>query len=85
MVAAKRISAEERPAVLDENTLVVLTGLVREEDGEKTLEWTAPEDGSYELFSFWLHGTGQTASPSAGTSYTVNYIDRYGVEALIDY
>ena len=32
-----------------------------------------------------MHGTGQTASPSCAISYTINYIDRYGTEALIDY
>lgn len=49
------------------------------------LEWTAPEDGVYHLFFFWLHGTGQTAGPSCAVSYTINYIDHYGIDALIDY
>ncbi len=47
-------------------------------------DWTAP-DGDWLLFSFWLHGTGQEAGPSVGTSFTINYLDRYGVDALVDY
>lgn len=66
---------------LDRDSAVVLTDQVVNE----TLEWTAPEDGDYLLFYFWIHGTGQTAAPSVSVSYTVNYIDRYGVDAVIDY
>ncbi|MFD0658241.1 glycosyl hydrolase [Thermocatellispora tengchongensis] len=53
--------------------------------GTRRLEWTAPADGDWRLFVFWTHGTGQTASPSASVNYTVNYLDRDGVEAVIDY
>jgi hypothetical protein len=42
-------------------------------------------EGAWRLFVFWMHGTGQTASPSATVNYTVNYLDRAGVEAVIDY
>lgn len=72
---------ETGETVLDKDACVLLTNQVK--DG--TLAFTAPEDGEYELFAFWLHGTGQTASPSVSVSYTINYIDRYGVEAFIDY
>jgi hypothetical protein len=47
-------------------------------------DWTAPE-GDWLVFAFWLHGTGQEAGPSVGTSFTINYLDRYGVDALVDY
>lgn len=60
---------------------VVLTGEVK--DG--FLNWKAPEDGDYLLFSVWMQGTGQTASPSCSVNYTINYIDKYGTQALIDY
>ena len=50
-----------------------------------TLAWTAPDAGDWRLFVFWMHGTGQTASPSASVNYTVNYLDRDGVDAVIDY
>ena len=59
----------------------MLTGQVK--DGK--LEWAAPADGTYYLFFFWLHGTGQTAEPSCSVSYTVNYIDHYGIDAFIEY
>jgi len=32
-----------------------------------------------------MHGTGQTANPSASVNYTVNYLDRDGVDAVIAY
>jgi len=73
------------PGMLDIGSLVDLTEKVREEDGKYHLDWTAPDDGLYALFVYWMHGTSQTASPSVSTNYTINYIDSYGVEALIDY
>ena len=48
-------------------------------------EWTAPEDGNWRLFTYWIHGTGQTASPSASVNYTVSYVDPDGALAVIDY
>jgi len=62
-------------------TGIVLTDKVVDE----YLEWTAPADSDYILFTVWMQGTGQTASPSCSINYTINYIDKYGTEALIDY
>lgn len=76
VIAAKVVSDN----ILEKETLV-LTDMVK--DG--TLTWTAPEDGTYQLFFFWMHGTGQTANPSSSISYAVNYVDKYGIEAVIDY
>ena len=73
-VTAARIDRKSGDDCLDQNSVQVLTSLVK--DG--CLEWTAPGDGDYMIFYFWIHGTGQTASPSAGISYTINYIDHYG-------
>jgi hypothetical protein len=71
--------------VLEEDVLDVasITDLTSQVKGE-SLEWTAPE-GSWRLFSYWMHGTGQTASPSASVNYTVNYLDRDGVDAVTTY
>ncbi len=81
-IVAIRIAGErEGKTYLDKDSSIVLTGQVK--DG--SLTWTAPAEGDYLLFFFWIHGTGQTAEPSVSTSYTVNYIDRYGVEAFIEY
>ena len=97
VVAAKLIKAREGAGqdyayregsgtgALDASTLVDLTDQVRQEDGAYVLRYQAPEDGQYALFCYFMHGTGQTASPSVSTNYTINYMDRYGVEALIDY
>lgn len=71
--------------ILSLDSVTDLSALVTRTDGAYTLDWTAPDDGTYALFFYWMHGTGQTASPSVSTNYTVNYVDRYGIEALIDY
>jgi len=71
---------------LDFASLTDLTEkVVAQEDGTYTLDWTAPADGDYALFAYYYHGTGQTSDPSVSTNYTVNYMDSYGIEALIDY
>ncbi len=82
-VAAIRTTGEKEddmPVLLPESA-IVLTDAVQ--DG--TLDWTAPADGEWLLFAFWLHGTGQTAEPSVSVSYTVNYLDHYGIDAFIEY
>lgn len=71
--------------VLDLSSVVNLTDSVVEQDGVYTLDWTAPDDGEYAVFAYWMHGTCQTATPSVSTNYTINYMDSYGTEALIDY
>lgn len=76
VVAARVIEGD----VLDVASVTDLTDRVAEE----SLDWTAPE-GTWRLFSYWMHGTGQTASPSASVNYTVNYLDRDGVDAVIAY
>ncbi|SEH01104.1 alpha-L-rhamnosidase [Nonomuraea solani] len=79
VVAVRVLETTETGAILDPDSAVDLTGRV---EGE-SLEWSAP--GDWRLFVFWAHGTGQTAAPSASVNYTVNYLDRDGVEAVIDY
>lgn len=97
VVAAKVIKARENcgqdfeyaegegTGVLCPDSLMNLTDMVREKDGEYSLSWTAPDDGQYALFVYWMHGTGQIASPSVSTNYTINYMDPYGIQALIAY
>ena len=87
-VRERVVSFDGKPqtvAYLDQGGACVLTGSVVRDDGGHVLDWTAPSDGEYELFVFWMHGTGQTASPSSGVNYTVNYVDPYGVDALVKY
>lgn len=71
--------------VIELDSLTDLSQKVVCKNGEVHLQWTAPAEGEYALFAYWMHGTGQTASPSVSTNYTINYMDRYGVQALIDY
>ncbi|WP_460979635.1 glycosyl hydrolase, partial [Pseudactinotalea suaedae] len=76
-VVAARVIGD---GVLDVASVTDLTPVVVDE----TLEWAAPE-GHWRLFCYWMHGTGQTANPSASVNYTVNYLDRDGVDAVIAY
>ncbi len=71
--------------VIDFSTLSDITELAVGSGQDFTLNYTAPSDGTYVLLVYWMHGTGQTASPSVSTNYTINYVDEYGVKALIDY
>ncbi|WP_368499943.1 glycosyl hydrolase [Herbiconiux sp. A18JL235] len=81
VVAARVVETDSGSApVLDVTSVVDLSAHV--DDGR--LEWTAPE-GEWLLFTYWMHGTGQTASPSVQTNYTVNYLDRAGIDAVIHY
>jgi len=81
VVAARVIGQTGTGSVLDVDSVVDLGARVTDE----SLDWTAPAGGEWRLFAFWMHGTGQTASPSASVNYTVNYLDRDGVDAVIDY
>lgn len=97
VVAAKLITPRENSGqdfgyaqgkgtgIIDVETLTDLTDKVKELNGEYTLDWTAPDDSEYLLLIYWMHGTSQVAQPSVSTNYTINYVDCYGVEALIDY
>ncbi len=76
-VAVRRIGEK----LYDEDNYVDLTALVR--DG--TLEWTAPADSEYTIMYYFAQGTAQAAAPAVETSYTINYFDRRGVEALKEY
>ncbi len=77
-VIAAPVEADASTPVDD---VVDLTAQVEDE----ALDWTAPDARTWRLFVFWAHGTGQTASPSASVNYTVNYLDRAGVDAVIEY
>lgn len=81
VIAAKIERKDEDKTILDRSSFHLLTEQVKME----TLSWSAPEDGDYILFAFYMHGTGQTAEPSSSLSFTINYIDRYGMEAWIEY
>ncbi|MCV2394293.1 glycosyl hydrolase [Actinotalea sp. M2MS4P-6] len=81
VLAAPVVSAEAEPVVLDVEGIVDLTGEVVGE----ALDWEPTDDRSWQLLVFWSHGTGQTASPSVSVNYTVNYLERAGVDAVIDY
>lgn len=60
---------------------VVLTDRVT--DG--TLGWQAPTDGDYTIMYYYVQGTAHRVSPAVRDSYTINYFDRRGVEALKQY
>ena len=81
VVAARVVEETGVGAILDMDSVVELTEQVENE----ALEWIAPEIGGWRLYVYWMHGTGQTASPSASVNYTVSYVDPDGAQAVIDY
>lgn len=78
---AAPVLSDGTPVVLDVDSVIDLTARVVDE----TLEWEPADDREWRLLVFWMHGTGQTASPSVSVNYTVNYLDRAGVDAVIHY
>lgn len=62
-----------------------VTGLVTDQDGSYRISYTAPDNGDYELLAFYQYGTGESSSPAISPSYTINYLNEAGANALIDY
>jgi hypothetical protein len=80
-----------KPAVLDETTLIDLTGSV----GDGALDWTAPDAGEWALIAFWMRGNGQRSAmygPNPDNSaftdpdaYVVDHYGKAGTDAVIAY
>ncbi|MCL2164728.1 MAG: hypothetical protein FWH55_10155, partial [Oscillospiraceae bacterium] len=49
------------------------------------LHWTNDSDSVVHIYSYWLQPTGQSPTPSATNNYTINYIDKAGMDVFIDY
>ena len=50
-----------------------------------TLDWTPPNNGTWDIYAFWIQATGQSPTPSATRNFTINYIDRTGIDTFIKY
>ena len=50
-----------------------------------TLDWTPPNNGTWDIYAFWMQATGQSPTPSATRNFTINYIDRTGIDGFIQY
>ena len=88
VVAAKKTSISEDGKItsLAEDSLIDITSFAKQVDGVWTIDYTAPSDGDYLLFSFWQYGTSESYKPAVtGKSYTINYFSREGIDTLIDY
>ncbi|SDE07821.1 Ig-like domain-containing protein [Nocardioides lianchengensis] len=67
---------------VDPDSYVNLTATQGADVWTQGLSWTAPADGTYRVFATWTQGTYETSSPAAVPSYTTNYFDTRGVDAL---
>lgn len=70
---------------LDLDSLTDISDQTVKDGDNVSLKWTAPDDGQYAIFAYWMHGSGQTAEPSVSTNYAINYVDPDGVNAMKDY
>lgn len=87
-VVAKKTSVSEDGKItsLVEDSLIDITSFAKQVDGVWTIDYTAPSDGDYLLFSFWQYGTSESYKPAVtGKAYTINYFSREGIDTLIDY
>lgn len=74
-----RPGSEFDTVYLAEGSAIDLTGLVTGED--HVLNWTAPQEGRYVVFTFWYHATAQQAMASHEPAFVINHIDKAGFEA----
>ena len=59
--------------------------VVQVDDQTWTLDWTAPNNGDYAIYSMWQQGTFQSREPAQKDSYAINYYNEAGVEALKEF
>lgn len=59
--------------------------ILTEDVTDGNLTYTAADDGNYTIMYYYVQGTAHRASPAVCDSYTINYFDRRGVEALKQY
>lgn len=87
-VQAARVAAGSSPddseVVLDRDSIEDVTDAVQ----SGTIDWTAPDDGTWVVLGYWERGTGQR--PEAGPhtdppSYVVDHFGRAGTDAIIDF
>jgi hypothetical protein len=75
--------------LLDPDNLIVLTDLEKnEEENSYDLKWTAPEEGNWQIFSFWMVGSAQTNKQGDATfepCYVINHFSKDGTDAIIDF
>ena len=83
--STKLVKGKVVPTRIDLAGIQDITELVEENNGRYTLCYTAPEAGEYDLFAFYQYGTGESYSPAISNSYTINYLNREGARALIEY
>ena len=79
VIAAEIVEDAEDTLTLSTDIVDLTTKVV-----DEGLEWS-PTAGKWRLFVFWMHGSGQIATPSFSVNYTVNYFDPEGVQEVIDY
>lgn len=72
---------------VDPDSYIDLSSRVTDGDDvwTRSLDWTAPDDGTYRVFGIWTQGTFQTSSPAIQPSYATNYFDTRGVAALREF
>lgn len=93
VVAGKILGSTEDGSTVDVNSFEVVSDdqlqIETDEDGNLisvTADYTAPGDGDYQLFAFYQYGTGEYFTPATtGKSYSINYLDKVGAQALIKY
>ena len=84
--AYKQVEGDTAPTVFATDVAIDLSGsITTDAEGKRSLDWTAPADGTYYVFYYWQQGAYQTSNPAIAPSYCINYFDEAGVDALKDY
>lgn len=87
VVAARTVESDGDTVKLDFSSTTDITDLAVDVSGKGIygIDYTAPDDSEYVIFSFYQYGTGESCSPAISNSYTINYLSTEGANALIDY
>ena len=93
VVAGKILDSTEEGSTVDVSSFEVVGDdhiqVETDADGNiasVNVDYTAPEEGNYQLFAFYQYGTGEYFTPATtGKSYSINYLDKVGAQALIKY
>lgn len=76
-------------SLLESDSMQVVTSYhLDKTTGKYQINWTAPDDGEWQLFSFWMEGTGQQNKEGASTfkhNYVVDHLNEHGAQAMIDF
>ncbi|WP_181405063.1 glycosyl hydrolase [Aestuariibacter sp. GS-14] len=83
------VTTKQREALLiDPESVQVITNFHRDATGQYSLNWQAPDEGEWKIFTFWMRGSEQQNKEGVVTyepNYVVDHLSVDGADALISF